>query len=412
MVVVGSASEFVIVGAGLTGATAAKTLREEGFDGAIRLIGAEAHHPYIRPPLSKDYLAGTVERDTVFVETPEWYRRHEIDLRLDTTVVALDPGTQRVQTDAGDSIAYDALLLATGSTARRLTIPGAELQGVQTLRTIDDSEALHAELAQGGKRLVLIGSGWIGMEVAATARTLGNEVTVLERDPIPLANALGDELGAVFAEMHVEHGVDLRPSVVVSEITGAAGRVSGVRLDSGELFAADLVLIGVGAIPNLDLARSAGAAIGSGVLTDAALRTDVSNVYAAGDIAEAYHPLAGMRLRSEHWANALHGGAAAARSMLGQSVSYDDIPYFYTDQYDLGMEYSGFGPLTRGAEIVYRGDRAAREFVSFWVAEGRVVAGMNVNVWDVNEAVQGVIRRGNQVDPLRLADTSVPLEEL
>ncbi|MFD1575574.1 NAD(P)/FAD-dependent oxidoreductase [Agromyces cerinus subsp. nitratus] len=410
--IVTTAPSFVIVGGGLAGATAAKTLRDEGFDGDVHLIAAEAHHPYIRPPLSKDYLAGTAERDSVFVESPEWYRRREIDLQLGTTVTALDPAEQRVQLDTGEALDYDALLLATGSTARRLTIPGAELQGVRTLRTLDDSEALHEELASGGRRLVLIGSGWIGMEVAATARTLGNEVTILERDPVPLANALGDELGGMFAELHVEHGVELRTSVVVTEITGAGGRATGVRLDTGDLFAADLVLVGVGAMPNLDLARSAGAAIGSGVLTDAALRTDLANVWAAGDIAEAYHPLADLRLRSEHWANALHGGAVAARSMLGLPVSYDDIPYFYTDQYDLGMEYSGFGPLTRGAEIVYRGDRDAREFISFWVAGGRVVAGMNVNVWDVNEGVQGVIRRGNVVDPARLADERIPLEEL
>ncbi|WP_157008685.1 NAD(P)/FAD-dependent oxidoreductase [Agromyces laixinhei] len=403
---------IVIVGGGLAGATAAKTLRGEGFDGRIHLIGAETHHPYIRPPLSKDFLAGSAGLDAVFVEHSGWYADHDIDLQLGTTVTAVEPGGQRVQLDTGASVAYDALLLATGSTARRLTIPGAELQGVRTLRTLDDSEALHEALEAGGRRLVLIGSGWIGMEVAATARTLGNDVTILERDPVPLANALGDELGGMFAELHVEHGVELRTSVVVAEITGENGRATGVRLDSGEIFAADLVLVGVGAIPNLDLARMAGAAIDSGVLTDAALRTDVPNVYAAGDIAEAYHPLADLRLRSEHWANALRGGAAAARSMLGQDVSYDDIPYFYTDQYDLGMEYSGFGPMSRGAEIVYRGDRSAREFISFWVADGRVVAGMNVNVWDVNDAVQGIIRRGNRVDPAHLADERVPLETL
>jgi 3-phenylpropionate/trans-cinnamate dioxygenase ferredoxin reductase subunit len=348
----------------------------------------------------------------VFVEPADWYGEHEIDLMLGTAVTDLDASGQRVVLDSGASIAYDAVLLATGSAPRRLDVPGADLAGVRYLRTLDDSEALHAELAGGGRRLVLVGSGWIGMEVAATARTLGNDVTVLERDPIPLANALGDELGTMFAELHTSHGVELRPSVVVESIMGEDGRADAVRLDDGDVIRADLVLVGVGAIPNIDLARSAGAALGSGVLTDAALRTDLPNVYAAGDIADAYHPIAGMRLRSEHWANALHGGAAAARSMLGHSVSYDDIPYFYTDQYDLGMEYSGFGPLTRGAEIVYRGDRARREFIAFWVVAGRVMAGMNVNVWDVNEAVQGIIRRGNLVDPHRLADPQVPLEEL
>jgi NADPH-dependent 2,4-dienoyl-CoA reductase/sulfur reductase-like enzyme len=403
---------FVIVGAGLAGATAAETLRDEGFEGRVHLIGAETHHPYIRPPLSKDFLAGAAERDSVFVQPLEWYREHDIDLVLGTEVTHLDISGQRIVLDSGTSIDYDAVLLATGSDPRRLDVPGADLAGVRYLRTLDDSEALHSELAGGGRRLVLVGSGWIGMEVAATARVLGNDVTVLERDPIPLANALGDELGSMFADLHASHGVDLRPSVVVDSIAGDGGRAAAVRLDNGDVIEADLVLVGVGAVPNIDLARGAGAALGSGVLTDAALRTDLPNVYAAGDIADAYHPIAGMRLRSEHWANALHGGAAAARSMLGRSVSYDDIPYFYTDQYDLGMEYSGFGPLARGAEIVYRGDRARREFIAFWVAEGRVVAGMNVNVWDVNEAVQGVIRRGNSVDPRRLADPGVPLEEL
>lgn len=402
----------VIVGAGLAGATACTTLRAEGFDGHITLVGSEAHEPYIRPPLSKDYLAGTAARDSVFVEAPAWYAEHDVELVLGTTVTRLDPSAQRVGLDTGATLRYDALLLATGSRARRIDVPGSDLVGVHALRTLDDAEELHAQLAHGGKRLVLIGSGWIGMEVAATARTLGNDVTVLERDRIPLANALGDELGTMFAELHIERGVDLRPSVVVESITGEGGRVNGVRLESGEVIAADLVLVGIGAIPNIELARSAGAACDSGVLTDAALRTDLPNVFAAGDIAEAFHPLAGMRLRSEHWANALHGGAVAARSMLGLPAAHDGIPYFYTDQFDLGMEYSGFGPLTRGAEVVYRGDRERREFIAFWVADGRVVAGMNVNVWDVNESVQGIIRRANRVDPQRLADESVPLDEL
>jgi 3-phenylpropionate/trans-cinnamate dioxygenase ferredoxin reductase subunit len=250
------------------------------------------------------------------------------------------------------------------------------------------------------------------MEVAATARTLGNEVTILQRGTIPLAKALGDELGRMFAELHAEHGVDIRSSVAVASIAGEGGHVTAVVLEGGELVPADLVLVGAGADPNLGLAVAAGLAVDDGVLVDAALRTSRPDIFAAGDIANALHPLVDLRLRSEHWANALNGGAAAARSMLGQDVSYDDIPYFYTDQFDLGMEYSGFAPLARGADVVYRGDRDKREFIAFWVADGHVVAGMNVNVWDVNEAVQGIIRRGNRVDPARLADPAVPLEEL
>ncbi|WP_411720821.1 NAD(P)/FAD-dependent oxidoreductase [Mycetocola sp.] len=404
--------KFVIVGGGLAGATAAKTLREEGFEGRIQLVGTERHRPYIRPPLSKDFLAGSATRESADVESSGWYRDHDVDLTLSTEAVTLDPSAHRLELDGQGWVDYDALLLATGSTPRKLDIPGADLPGVHYLRTVDQAETLRTLLADGGKRLVLVGSGWIGMEVASVARTLGNDVTILERDPIPLANALGDELGQMFADLHAEHGVSLRPSVRVAEIAGENGYVTGVRLDDGQTVPADLVLVGVGVVPNVGLAQAAGLAVDNGVLVDASLRTSDPDIYAAGDIANALHPLVDLRLRSEHWANALHSGAAAARSMLGQPVSFDDVPYFYTDQFDLGMEYSGFGPLTRGATVVYRGNRPGREFVCFWVSGDRVVAGMNVNVWDVNEAVQGIIRRGNAVDAARLSDESVPLEEL
>ncbi|WP_105036996.1 NAD(P)/FAD-dependent oxidoreductase [Cryobacterium aureum] len=403
---------YVIVGAGLAGASAARTLREEGFTGPIQLIGAEAHRPYIRPPLSKDYLSGSSDRDSVYVDPKDWYAEHDVELLLGTSVARVDASRQLIHTDAGDEFAYSKLLLATGSSSRRLSIPGADLEGVHYLRTLEDSDTLRPLLAGGSLRLVLIGSGWIGMEVAATARTLGNVVTILERGPIPLANALGDELGQMFADLHEHNGVILRRSVSVESVLGQDGRASAVRLESGEVIPADLVLVGIGATPNVELANSAGLTIDDGVSVDASLRTSDPAIYAAGDVANAYHPLAKLQLRSEHWANALNGGKVAARSMLGQNVSFDDIPYFYTDQFDVGMEYSGFGPLTQGADVVYRGDRAGREFIAFWVAEGKVVAGMNVNVWDVNEAVQGIIRRGNQVAHAKLADADVPLESL
>ncbi|WP_104177144.1 NAD(P)/FAD-dependent oxidoreductase [Cryobacterium sp. Y50] len=403
---------YVIVGAGLAGASAARALREEGFTGPIQLIGAEAHRPYIRPPLSKDYLSGSSDRDSVYVDPKDWYAEHKVELFLSTSVASVDAAHQLIHTDAGEAFAYGKLLLTTGSSPRRLSIPGADLEGVHYLRTLEDSDILRPLLAGGSLRLVLIGSGWIGMEVAATARTLGNDVTILERDPIPLANALGDELGQMFADLHEQNGVILRRSVSVESVLGQDGRASAVQLESGEVIPADLVLVGIGATPNVALADSAGLTIDNGISVDASLRTSDPAIYAAGDVANAYHPLAKLRLRSEHWANALNGGKAAARSMLGQKVSFDDVPYFYTDQFDVGMEYSGFGPLTRGAEVVYRGDRAGREFIAFWVADGKVVAGMNVNVWDVNEAVQGIIRRGNQVDRAKLADADVPLESL
>ena len=403
---------YVIVGAGLAGASAVRELRERGFLGRIRLIGSEPHRPYIRPPLSKDYLSGSADRESVFVDPEAWYTENNIELLTGTTVTAVHPAQHLLDIENSTPIGYEKLLLATGSAPRRPTIANADLAGVHYLRTLDDAEALRPLLAEGGRRLVLIGSGWIGMEVAATARTLGNEVTILERNPIPLANALGDELGTVFAELHTENGVDLRTSVDVESIAGRDGRVTGVVLAGGEVIAADLVLVAIGVIANTGLADAAGLAIDNGVLVDASLTSSDSDIYAAGDVANAYHPVAGMHLRSEHWANARNGGKAAARSMLGEEVSYDDIPYFYTDQFDLGMEYSGFGPLAQGADVVYRGDRAGREFIAFWVAGGRVVAGMNVNVWDVNDAVQGIIRRANIVDPARLADGNVPLDLL
>jgi len=261
---------------------------------------------------------------------------------------------------------------------------------------------------------VLIGSGWIGLEVAATAREFGNEVTVLERDPVPLAAALGAELGTVFLRMHQEHGVDLRMSVGVERITGE-GRADGVVVD-GETVPADLVLVGVGAVPNTGLADAAGLDVQNGILVDASLRTSAPDVFAAGDVANAYHPVIHRHLRSEHWANALNAGPIAARAMLGQDVVYDAIPYFYTDQYDLGMELSGYPPLMSQAGLVIRGDLDAREFIAFWVEDEpggvRVVGGMNVNVWDVNETVQALIRSGERVDAAALADPAVPLETL
>jgi 3-phenylpropionate/trans-cinnamate dioxygenase ferredoxin reductase subunit len=406
------ADEIVIVGASLAGATAAKTLRQEGFGGSIRLFGAEAHCPYLRPPLSKGYLAGDDDRASLDVESASWYRDNDVDVRLRTRIVAVDPGAASVTTDTGEVFGYDAVLLATGSAPRRLTVPGADLRGVHYLRTLDESERLRKALAQGDRRVVLVGSGWIGMEVAATARTLGNEVTILERDPIPLAVALGDELGTYFADLHTRNGVRIRPSVVVDSIVGENGRVAGVRLAGGDVVPADVVVVGIGAVPQIDLARAAGLEIDNGVVVDASLQTGDSRVFAAGDIANAYHPIAQQRLRSEHWANAISGGAVAARSMLGQRAVHDEIPYFYTDQFDLGMEYAGFAPLTKEADIVYRGDRSSGEFVAFWMLGSRVVAGMNVNVWDVNDDIQTLVRSGTPVDLAALRDPSVPLADV
>lgn len=404
--------DFIIVGGGLAGVSAAEELRAQGFGGSIRLIAAEPHPPYIRPPLSKGFLAGKEGLDAVYAHPEECYAENDIELLTGTKVFGVDPIAHEVTVAGGSPLRYDKLLLATGSSPRILTIDGAELSGVHYLRTIDDSSALRSELAGGGRRLVLIGSGWIGMEVGATARELGNEVTILERDAIPLATAIGDELGTMFAELHREKGVVLRTRVTVERIAGNHGTVSAVVLAGGEEVPADLVLIGVGAVPNLALADDAGLVTENGIVVDQSMRSSDADIFAAGDVANAFHPLANMRLRSEHWANAIGEGKAAARGMLGQTESYEDIPYFYTDQFDVGMEYSGYGPLASGAKVVYRGNRAGREFIAFWLRDGFVVAGMNVNVWDVNDQVQRLIRSGRAVDESRLVDESVPLENV
>jgi 3-phenylpropionate/trans-cinnamate dioxygenase ferredoxin reductase component len=400
---------FVIVGAGLAGAKAAETLRAEGFDGRVVLFGEEAELPYERPPLSKGYLLGAAERESARVHEPGWYDEQDVDLRTGVRVTGLDVAAHRVELDTGEGLSYAKLLLATGASPRRISLPGAELDGVHYLRVLPDSDRLRATLSEGNHRVVVVGGGWIGLEVAAAARTYGNQVTVVEPLPTPLHTVLGSEMGQVFAGLHREHGVDVRTDVGVSGFSGS-GSVAAVQLKDGTELPADLVVVGVGAVPNTGLAEAAGLEVDRGVVTDAALRTSAPDVYAAGDIASAFHPLYGRHVRVEHWANALNQGPAAARSMLGQDVAYDRVPYFFTDQYDLGMEYSGLG--SPDATVVCRGDVEGREFIAFWLREGTVEAGMNVNVWDVTGPIQELIRSGREVEADRLADPAVPLEDL
>ena len=400
---------FVIVGASLAGAKAAETLRKEGFAGRVTLIGDELHRPYERPPLSKGYLLGSAERESVFVHPATWYAEHDVDLRLGTRATAVDARGHEVHLADGDPLRYAALLLATGSEPVRLTIPGADLDGVRYLRRLEDSEALKAAFAEVG-RVVVIGGGWIGLEVTAAARTAGLAVTVLEAAALPLLRVLGPEVARVFADLHREHGVDLRCGVHVERILGAGGRVTGVELGGGEVVGADLVVVGVGIRPNTALAQGAGLAVENGVLVDAHLRTSDPDVYAAGDVANAFHPFLERRLRVEHWANAMRQGPVAARSMLGQDATYARLPYFFTDQYDLGMEYNGYA----GAEdrVVLRGDVAGREFIAFWLADGRVLAGMGVNIWDTTADVTKLITSRREVDLGRLANPDVPLRDV
>jgi NADPH-dependent 2,4-dienoyl-CoA reductase/sulfur reductase-like enzyme len=396
---------FVIVGASLAGAKAAETLRAEGFDGEIVLLGAEQERPYERPPLSKGYLLGKAERDSVYVHAPDWYAEHDVDLRTGVTVTAIDRAAATVTTPEGP-LHYDKLLLATGASPRRLSFPGSDRDEVLYLRTVADSDRLRAAF-QPGARVVVAGAGWIGLETTAAARMAGCEVTVIEPQPGALHAQLGPELGAVFAGLHRSHGVEFRFGETTAEF-----RPGAVVTSSGAHVPADVLVVGIGAAPNDALAAAAGLEVSGGVLTDAALRTSDPDIFAAGDVANSFNPLLGHPVRVEHWANALNGGPAAARSMLGQPVVYDRVPYFYSDQYDLGMECAGLPSPGSYDQVVYRGDREALEFVAFWLSRGAVIAGMNVNVWDVNADIQSLIRSARQVDPTRLSDPSILLPEV
>jgi 3-phenylpropionate/trans-cinnamate dioxygenase ferredoxin reductase component len=398
---------FAVVGASLAGAKAAQTLREDGFDGRVVLIGAEPERPYERPPLSKEYLRGEANRAKVYVHDPSFYSDNDIELRVGESVIDVDPDHRQLALDTGERITFDRLLLATGAEPRRLTVPGSELQGIHYLRTLADSDALRERLDAGGK-LVVVGAGWIGAEVAASARQRGVEVTVIDPLSVPLVRVLGAEVGAVYRDMHLDHGVEMLLGDGVASFEGE-GRVERVRTEAGRAIDCTAVVVGVGATPRTKLAVAAGLAVENGILVDGRLQTGVPGIFAAGDVANHLHSRLG-RLRVEHWDNALYQGPAAARSMLGSAETYERLPYFFSDQYDVGMEYSGHaGGWDR---VVFRGDPASREFIAFWLAGDRIQAGMNVNVWDVNDAIQALIRSGEPIDARRLADPDVPLMDL
>ncbi|MGO1769208.1 MAG: NAD(P)/FAD-dependent oxidoreductase [Microbacterium sp.] len=405
-------NRIVVIGGGLAAGTAVAKLRERGYEGAIDLVTSEAHRPYERPPLSKGYLTGSEERDSVFVHAEGWEAAHDVALHVGNPATRISPDHGTVELADGTTLAFDRLLIATGAQPRRLDVPGADAAGVRTFRTLDDAERLRGELAPGDRRVVLVGAGWIGLELAAAARGFGNDVVVVTPDRVPLANALGERMGRVFLDLHEEHGVDFRLEERVTAVeTGDGGAVTGVRTESG-VIPADLVVVGVGAAPDTALAEAAGLAVDGGILVDARLATSDPSVYAAGDVANPLHPVLGERLRSEHWQNAISSGEVAAANLVGGDAQHDEIPYFFTDQYDLGMEYSGYAPLAVDADVVIRGDLGSREFIAFWVADGRVVAGMNVNVWDVNDQVQRLIRDEVAVDADRLSDPAAELASL
>jgi 3-phenylpropionate/trans-cinnamate dioxygenase ferredoxin reductase subunit len=396
-------SSVVIVGGGLAGAKAAEALRERGYAGPVTVLGSEDELPYERPPLSKGYLAGDAPFDDAVVHPADWYAEHDIDLRRGVTVSAIDRDAGEVRLDDGSRLPYGALLLATGAEPRTLPIPGADT--ALTLRTHADSDAIRATFGPD-KRLLVVGAGWIGLEVAAAARAAGTDVTVLEAAELPLLGVLGPEMAAVFAGLHRDHGVDLRLGVSIAELSAR-----GARLADGTELEADAVVLGVGVRPRTALAEEAGLAVDNGVLVDAALRTSDPAIFAVGDIANHDHPVLGRRVRVEHWAAALNQPAAAAGALLGGDDTYTDLPYFFTDQYDLGMEYIGYATPGSYQRVVVRGDLDGREFVAFWLAgDDRILAAMNVNVWDVVDEIKPLIADRTPVDPGKLADPNTPYD--
>jgi 3-phenylpropionate/trans-cinnamate dioxygenase ferredoxin reductase component len=398
----------VIVGGGLAGAKAAEALREEGFEGRVVLVSSEAELPYERPPLSKEYLRGEAPREKARVHPYEFYEDHDVELRLGATISAIDTAAASVELHGGGEIGYDRLLLATGAEPRRLNTPGADLDGVLYLRDLSDSDAIRARLV-AGSRLVVIGAGWIGAEVAASARQKGLEVTIVEMTATPLERVLGPEVGAIYGAVHRDHGVELLTGAGVEAFEGA-GSVERVRLTGGRTIDCDFVVVGVGVEPRTQLAEGTGILVSNGILAGKGLETNVPGVFVAGDVANAFHPFYGGPLRVEHWANALNQPAVAARSMLGKHASYDRLPYFFSDQYEVGMEYTGYA--VGRDEVVLRGDVERREFIAFWLRADCVVAGMNVGVWDVTDDIKALIRSRTPVARERLADPDVPLYEL
>jgi 3-phenylpropionate/trans-cinnamate dioxygenase ferredoxin reductase subunit len=402
---------FVIVGGGLAGALAAQTLREEGFDGKITLLGQEPNAPYERPPLSKDYLQGKADRESIFVQPEPWYAEHAVELSLGSAVTSLDPASRTVTTAAGERLSYDKLLLATGSKPRRLDVPGADLEGVYYLRNVEDSERIKIEFARA-KRVVIIGAGWIGLETAAAARAAGLDVTLLVSGDLPLQHVLGPEAAPIFDELHRSHGVDLRYRTTAVELAGRHGGVTGVKLSDSTKIDADMIIVGVGVAPRTELAAAAGLKIDNGIVVDEHLRTSDPDIFAAGDIAQTYSPRLGRRIRVEHWANARRQGAAAAKSMLGQDAVDLRPSYFFTDQYDLSMEYTGdIGPAGYD-RVIFRQYGDPGQMLVFWLYEQRLQAGMNINIWDVADDIERLIQSAHTINADDLGNPAIPLATL
>jgi len=401
-------STFILLGGGLASATAASTLRAEGFDGRVIIVGDENHPPYSRPPLSKDVLRGEKSPEKTWLRQPGWYASKDIELQLGVRAVAIDPRAHWVELASGARLAYDKLLIATGGSPRTLDIAGGEPPGVFYLRRLDDALALREHLSPGAQ-VIVIGAGFIGAEVAASARTLGCEVTMLEIAEIPLGRALGPTIGQIYADLHREHGVELYTRVGVERIEGH-GHVQRVVTTDGRVHEASVVVIGVGMLPDVDLARRSGFATGNGIIVDEYCQTSVDDVFAAGDIAHHPNHFLGRRIRVEHWQNAQHQGSAAARNMLGQQKPFREVPWVWSDQYEHNLQIVGLPGATE--RVVVRGDTATRNFSAFFVRDGRVAAALAVNRSEDVRVARLIIQHRTEVTEAHLVDVDTSLGEL
>ncbi|MBW3663683.1 MAG: FAD-dependent oxidoreductase [Actinobacteria bacterium] len=401
-----SPTAIVVIGGGLAAATAVGTLRDEGHEGTITLVTEEPERPYERPPLSKKVLIGDDPPDVAYVHPANFYDEHGIALLTDDAATTIDRNARAVTTRSGRHLRYDRLLIATGAAPRRL--PGNDLARVVTLRTMAEAMWLRDSLADV-THVTVVGAGWIGCEVAAAARTVGTDVTMVDPLQVPLQRVLGEHIGSVFAGLHHDHDVDLRLGVSVDEMRGD-GHVAQVRLSDGSNLDTELVVVGIGVVPRTELAAQAGLDVRDGILVDASLATSDPRILAAGDVASAWHPRYGRNVRVEHWANALNQGRTAARNLLGAGDVYARLPYFFSDQYDLGLEFVGH--TAEADDVVVRGDLDAREFTAFWTASDRVVAAMAVNTWGVVEDLEAIIDSAAPLDRRRLVDADIPLREL
>lgn len=399
------APHTVIIGGGLAAAKTAETLRNGDYAGEITIVAGESLVPYERPPLSKEYLLGKSAREDAFVHPAEWYAEHQVNLLLGQKATAIDRGARTVTLADGQQLAYSSLVLATGSAPRVPGIPGEDLPGVYSLRTFPDSDNLRGLFSHGG-HLVIVGAGWIGLEVAAAARAADVKVTVVAPNDVPLGNILGTEIGHHFRALHEKNGVTFKLGTSVSEILSDGGNGAGVMTDDGAV-PGTAVLLAVGAVPETSLAAAAGLAVDNGIVVDSSLRTADPYILAAGDVANAEHATLG-RLRVEHWDNAIRQGKLAAATILGKGDVYDWQPYFYTDQYDLGMEYVGHA--SGKSDVVIRGSLDSGAFIAFWLDGGMVSAAMNVNIWDVNDTLRALV--GQRIAPEKLSDESIPLDQL